>query len=513
MIAIDRTEGHWLLRLAVAAALVVAFALQLTPPEARAAGKTLTVGIEVDPTGFDAIKGRVLGEAPASVAVTIMDRLMERGPDGNLVGTLAVSWSESADGKSYVYKLRRGVTFHDGTPFNADAVVAHFTRILDPANKYVGLMFIQPVQSVEKVDDYTVRVNLAHRWLPAREVFSVFALCCFIPSPKAVAADIQNRAPVGTGPYMFKEWKGGDRIVVVRNPNYWDKSAKVTFDEIVFRILPDQQTRFAALQSGEIDATWTDRGLSIVQARQDPNLTVHSLEGGGGSIIFLNATKPPLDDVRVRRTLSHAWDQKYYVEKLLLGTQGITTHGLGPGVKCDAGYLSGGDVEDAKKLLAEVGKPVTVELLHTSTQRGREFGLLYQQLGKRAGITMTLKPMDQLSFVQAVFANNYQIAGWRIADTGDIGPQLFGLLHSKSPYNLAHYSDAEMDKLLVAMYRATTDQERIDATCAVVRKMNADAPILWQTGRIHNAITKKSLRGLRPLFQGVLDARFTWFEE
>ena len=507
------TQPHWLRRLAFAAAMLLGFALPWTPQTTHAAGKTLTVGIEVDPTGFDAIKGRVLGEAPASVAVTIMDRLMEHGPDGKLVGALAVSWSEAADGKTFVYKLRRGVTFHDGTPFNADAVVAHFTRILDPANKYVGLMLIQPVQSVEKVDDYTVRVNLAHRWLPAREVFSMFALCCFIPSPKAVAADTQNRAPVGTGPYMFKEWKGGDRIVVVRNPNYWDKSARIYFDEIVFRILPDQQTRFAALQSGEIDATWTDRGLSIVQARQDPDLTVHSLEGAGGGIILLNATKPPLDDVRVRRALSRAWDQKYHVDKLLMGTQGVTMHGMGPHAKCDPGYLPGGDVEGARKLLAEIGKPVTVELLHTSTQRGREFGLLYQQLAKRAGIGMTLKPLDQLSFVQAVFANNYQIAGWRIADTGDIGPQLFALLYSKSPYNLAHYSDDEMDKLLVAMNMAGTDQERVDATCAVVRKMNADAPILWWSGRIHNAIAKKSLQGLRPLFQGVLDPRFAWFEE
>jgi peptide/nickel transport system substrate-binding protein len=512
MTSITRIQPRSLGRLTLAGAVMLGFVLLAAPHAAQAGGKTLTIGIEVDPTGFDAIKGRVLGEAPASVAVTVMDRLMEQGPDGKLVGALAVSMSESDDGKTYTYKLRRGVTFHDGTPFNADAVVAHFARILNPANKYVGLLFIRPLQSVEKVDDYTVRFNLAHRWLPAREVLSVFSLCCLIPSPKAVAADTQNRAPVGTGPYMFKEWKGGDRIVVVRNPNYWNKDVKVYFDEIVFRILPDQQTRFAALQSGEIDATWTDRGLSIVQARQDPNLTVHSLNGAGGGIIFLNASKPPLDDVRVRRALSHVWDQKYHVEKLLMGTQGVTTDGMGPGAKCDAGYLSH-DIEAAKKLLAEVGKPVAVELLHTSTQRGREFGLLFQQLAKRAGITMTLKPMDQLSFMQTVFTNSYQIAGWRIADTGDIGPQLFALLHSKSPYNLAHYSDADMDKLLVTMRMAGTEQERADAMCAVVRKMNADAPILWWSGRTHNAIAKKSLQGLRPLFQGVLDARFAWFEE
>ena len=479
---------------------------------AQAQGKTLTVGIEQEPTGFDAVKGRVLGEAPASVMLTMVDRLMAYDADGKLTGELAESMAASEDGLSYVFKLRKGVKFHDGTDFTADDVVTHFNRILDPASKYVGLLFINPIKEAVKVDDHTVRLNLKHPWQPMRDILSAFGLGTFIPSARAVAADTMNRHPIGTGPYRFKEWRGGDKVVVERNPSYWNKDAKVHFDEIVFKVLPDQQTRFAALQSGEIDVTWTDRGHSIVQAKSDPNLTVHSRNGEGGGILFLNNSKPPLDDVRVRRALSMVWDQKYYVESQLQNTQLITHSGFDDGGKCDAGYLGDGKFAAAKKLVAEIGKPIEVELMHTATQRGREFGLLWQQLAKRAGITIKLKPMDQLAFVGTVFKNDYQMAGWRIADAGDIGPQLFALLFSKSPYNLAHYADEEMDKLLLVMRTAETPEKRKTAMCAVVRKMNQDAPILWSSGRTHNAIAKKGLKGLRPLYQGIVDVRFAFFE-
>lgn len=499
-------------RLAMVGTVLTGAATLLAAGPAEAAGKTLTVGIEQEPTGFDAVKGRVLGEAPASVMLTMVDRLMAYDADGKLTGELAESMTASEDGLTYIFKLRRGVKFHDGTDFTAADVAAHFNRILDPAAKYVGLMFINPIKGAEKVDDHTVRFNLKHPWQPMRDIMSAFALGTFIPSAKAVAADTMNRHPVGTGPYRFKEWRGGDKVVVERNPNYWNKDAKVHFDEIVFKLLPDQQTRFAALQSGEIDVTWTDRGHSIVQARSDPKLTVYSRNGEGGGILFLNNSKPPLDDVRVRRALSMVWDQKYYVESQLQNTQLVTKTGFNDDGKCDAGYLGDAKFAEAKKLVAEIGKPIEIELMHTATQRGREAGLLWQQLAKRGGITIKLKPLDQLAFVGTVFKNDYQMAGWRIADAGDIGPQLFALLLSKSPYNLAHYKDPEMDKLLMVMRTAETPEKRKTAMCAVVRKMNQDAPILWGSGRTHNAIAKKTLKGLRPLYQGVVDVRFTWFD-
>ncbi|MGD9878838.1 MAG: ABC transporter substrate-binding protein [Reyranella sp.] len=499
-------------RSAIIGAVLAGVAAFLAVGAAEAANKTLTVGIEQEPTGFDAVKGRVLGEAPASVMLTMVDRLMAYDADGKLKGELAESMTASEDGLTYIFKLRKGVKFHDGSDFTADDVVTHYNRVLDPASKYVGLMFISPIKGAEKVDDHTVRINLKHPWQPMRDGLSAFALCCFIPSAKAVAADTMNRQPVGTGPYRFKEWRGGDKIVVERNPNYWNKDAKVHFDEIVFKVLPDQQTRQAALQSGEIDVHWTDRGHSIVQAKSDPKLTVYSRNGEGGGILFLNNSKPPLDDVRVRRALSMAWDQKYYVESQLQNTQLVTKTGFDDEGKCDSGYLGDAKFAEAKKLVAEIGKPIEVELMHTATQRGREYGLLWQQLAKRAGITMKLKPMDQVAFIGNVFKNDYQMAGWRIADAGDIGPQLFALLQSKSPYNLAHYADPEMDKLLVTMRTAPTPEKRKTAMCSVVRKMNQDAPILWASGRTHNAIAKKGLKGLRPLYQGVVDVRFAWFD-
>ena len=115
-------------------------------------GGSITVGLETDLRGFDPIKGRVLGNAAATVINVIQDRLFDVDEDGNLVAMLATGAEQEEGGKSWLITLRDDVTFHDGTPFNADAVVAHWTRILSP--RYIGGIFLQPMKSIEKVDEF-----------------------------------------------------------------------------------------------------------------------------------------------------------------------------------------------------------------------------------------------------------------------------------------------------------------------------------------------------------------------
>jgi 4-phytase/acid phosphatase/peptide/nickel transport system substrate-binding protein len=309
---------------------------------------------------------------------------------------------------------------------------------------------------------------------------------------------------------MFKEWRSGDRFVVVANPNYWGDDGP-HLDEITFRFLPDQQTRLASLQSGDIDVMWMDRGTTIRSAQKDDSLDEHDTLGNGSLIIFLlNGSKPPLDDLRVRQALSHAWDQTLAMKVFYRNTQTEITHPYGSLLDCgEAGYRAH-DIEKAKQLLADYGQPVAFEMIHTTPPRGREVGQLMQQLFKRVGVTLNLKPVDQLQLRQRVFTNNYEMSGWRIGDIPDQGPQLFGLFHSKSGYNITKYRAAEMDALLEQQRLLTDAEARGELLCRIAETINRDAPILYAGGRRHYAFTRQRLKGLPALAYGLIRLGHAW---
>ena len=373
-------------------------------------GGTLTIGVETDLQGLEALKAHVLGVTANKVATTLMERLMEFDDEGKMRPVLATDVKASDDGLSWVYTLRKGVKFHDGSDFTAEDVAFYMNRLLEPKNKYFGRLFIAPMKDVTVEGPHKVSINLKHPWVAMQIFGSQYSFTSFIGQTSSIKADTQNRAPGGTGPFVFKEWRPGDRIVVERNPNYWNADA-IHLDRIVFRIMPDPQTRYASLQSGEVDIIWTDRGASVLDARKNANLNLHTRVGTGAAIIFLNTAKPPLDNVEARRALSHAWSQEIYVKASRRGTVPVSFHPLGPDSKCQIDNYRTPSSKLAKEHVAKAGGPFSVDLIHTATQRGREFGEIYQQLAKKAGITMNLKPVDQVQLRKLVFTNNYNISG------------------------------------------------------------------------------------------------------
>ncbi|MCG8634248.1 MAG: ABC transporter substrate-binding protein [Desulfobacterales bacterium] len=489
----------------------------LPPGPAGAAGPgyggTLTFGSENDFRGFDPLKINGLSICAAIASSTIHERLFDADAKGNLIPALALSAAPSKDGRKWTITLRQGVTFHDGTPFNADAVVCNWSRLLNPENRFRGRSSIAPVRSVEKVDEYTVQFNLSHAWLPFPKILTdTRALYAHIISPRALKDDTQSRAPVGTGPFMFQEWKSGDRFVVKKNLNYRQKE-KPYLDKIIFKSVPDHQTRFASLESGQMDVIYMDRGHIIKRARDNASLVHYQGDSSGAETAFLNTTKPPLDDPGVRRAIAHAWNQAVYVDMSYKNSIPLARHPFGEGLPCgDAGYRAH-DPEKARSLIEQYGKPVEIECIHTNTKRGREFGLMLQQFCKKIGVTVKTKGMDISPIVKQVFSKNYHVSSWRIPPMTDFGPYLYKYFYSESRINATGYNNPEMDELLLAQQTETDPEKRREILCSITALLNTDVPLLYRGGRRVHIIAKKGLMGIPEIRNGVVDISGAWIEK
>jgi len=476
-------------------------------------GGTLTVGVDKDFRGFDPLSAVYLQYGDRSVVMSIEERLFDMDVKGKLVPELGLSATPSEDKKTWTVKLRKEVSFHDGTRFNADAVVTHWQRMLDPQNVFSGASYIEAVKSVTKVDDYTVQFNLKHPWAAFASMISGTQWTgAFIPSPKAVREETQNRAPVGTGPFMFKEWLASDRLVVVKNPNYWRKG-KPYLDSVVFRPIPNVQARFDGLRSGATDLILTDWGPHIFDAEKDRSLKVYSADSSGPYTFIINTDNPPLDDARVRQALAHAWNQESYLQGDSRRTSPVAKEPFGGALACgDCGYRDYDPVK-ARTLLAEYGKPVALELLMPDTPQGREAGEAMQKLFKDVGITLKLTLVSEGGLVKQVMRGDYQIAGWRLMDLNDMGPYLRVCLHSKGKLNFSRYRSPAMDELLETQQMVADDEARQKALCRIATKINEDVMYLYGGGRRFHVIAKPSIQGITRIEHGVIRLGDAWVKE
>jgi peptide/nickel transport system substrate-binding protein len=255
------------------------------------------------------------------------------------IPSLATSWDVTDDGLEWTFHLREGVTFQDGTPFNADAVVFNFERWWDTSNPYNkgadqfiywDYMFQgfkgdenSVLANVEKVDDMTVKLTLNR---PNASMLNTLAMENFrFASPAAVEEQGDNYGTaegkaVGTGPFMVKEWVKEDHLTLARNDNYWGEMP--TLDEIVYRVIPDTSAAFLALQAGEIDmiSLWASPSPDeIAQAQADPNIQVVYNPAFNVGYLGLNLYKDWLQNINVRLAISYAIDKQAIIDALYPG--------------------------------------------------------------------------------------------------------------------------------------------------------------------------------------------------
>jgi len=502
-------------RRVVPVVLVALVGAVLTLPSfAQTTGGTLVIG-----RGADAVTlSFYASAAPDSETMAhVVETLFKLSPDGKVEPHLAESSQLSADGRQLTIRLRRGIRFHDGTPFDAAAVKWNIDYFRNPDNRVPFRFLVSEVTGVDVVDATTARITTGRPFVPLLAHLTHDFIGMHSPAAVERAGGMRppdgapyGRAPVGTGPYKFREWVRGDRIVLERNPDYWGPN-KPALDQIVWRVIPDDGARVLALESGQIHVAVrvpprdTSR-LAINRAlRVDRTSSLRTIYAA------FNYQRRPFTDVRVRQAFNYAVNKRAIVQTILGGAARVSDAPISPGIVGYAPVMTYAyDVAKAKQLLAEAGFPngLNVTFHHPTgryVQDAAVAAAVQAQL-REAGINARLVTMEWATYLQVTNRPVNQtdiemfMLGWGTV-TGDADYGLYSLFHSSqwAPGGSSRffYKNDRVDGLL-DQARAITDPARRAATYKQAMELiMQDAPWLF----LHS---ESQITGLRREVQGLV---------
>lgn len=429
---------------------------------AQAAPAVMRIGIGTSPTRLDPMMTTIGDEY-------IYDNLVFNGltrmqADQTVVPDLAASWHYSADLKHWTFVLRRGVKFHNGRELVADDVLAFFNRLLDPKNAAPSRSNYTMIEKVSAPDAYTVVFDLSFPYGGFADIMTDRQVK--IP-PRDLVGQLATH-PIGTGPFMFQSYTPSDRMVLVKNPNYFEPGLP-KLDGVELRIIPEMSVKLAALEAGDLDIVWDLPLEQVKPLNGHAGLRVESVATASWDAAVMNNIIPPFNDARVRRAFNIGLDKRDLVELVLFGQGAPTISPIPPTHPFFAKDIpfNKADPDGARKLLAEAGHPdgVKVPIIVPVGRPVRErLGVTLQQLLAPAGFTLEVQRVPFASYTAEVSGKApLFIDGYFARPT--IDTSIYPFLHSKGSWNplLWHYSNPAVDKALDAA-RLTGDpaQQKTD---------------------------------------------------
>ncbi|MEP1207334.1 MAG: ABC transporter substrate-binding protein [Rhizobiaceae bacterium] len=454
-------------KLLAAAVITTAIAPLVLAGQAIAAKTSLVMGMALEPPHLDPTAG-----APAAidevVYANVFEGLTRIGSKGEVLPALAESWDISEDGKTYTFKLRVGVKYHDGSDFNAEDVKFSLDRARAEGSTNAQKALFAGIESVTVKDANTVVVQLKS---PAGNfLFNMGWGDAVIVA--AETADGNKANPVGTGPFKFGSWVKGASVNLVKNADYW--GTPVALDTATFRFISDPAASLSAMLAGDVDAFANfPSPESMPQLQADPRFKVVIGSTEGETILSTNNTKPPFNDVRVRRAIAHAIDRQAIVDGAMFG-QGtpIGTH-FAPHHPAYVNLVDRYpmDLDAAKKLLAEAGFPngfeATLKLPPpTYARRGGE--IVASQL-RKIGIDLEIIPVEWGVWVPEVFkAKDYDLTIVSHTEPMDIG------IYSRKDYYF-NYSNDTFNDIIAKLNVTTGEAERYALMSEAQKVISEDA--------------------------------------
>ena len=444
---------------------------------------------------------------PCYSNLMIYDQTKRLGRMDTIVGELAEKWSWQDNYRNLVLFLRRDVKWHDGQPFTSKDVKFTFDVVREASDAPAKLR-INPrkewyanVDAIEAPDPYTVVFRLKR---PQPSLVAMLASGYSPVIPAHVPLAEHRSRCIGTGPFKFKEWKRGQSVELVRNPDYFVKG-RPYLDAVRYTVIVERGTRVAALQANQIDLAYPgETTLSIAEQLQKavPTMVLTETASNVSENLLLNTKKPPFDDVKVRRALSFAIDRRTYTQTVHRGAAVIGASlapkpwGVWGLLDKDLGQLPGyggaapGRAQ-ARKLLAEAGfgpsNPLKVELVTRAIAIYLDFaGFVVSDL-KQVGVEATLKQIDTAQWHPMVTRREFQI-GANLTGLGvdDPDANFYENYACGSPRNYGDYCNEEVGRLIDQQSQEIDAQKRLTLVWQIQKKLEEDAarPTMgWRTDR------------------------------
>jgi peptide/nickel transport system substrate-binding protein len=411
-------------------------------------GGTLTVAIQGEAMTLDPIASVQWSER--QILFLIFDSLVTLAPDFSVHPMLAESWDVSPDGKQITLHLRKGVKFQDGTDFDADAVKWNFDYRLDPATGSPQRKQLAVINSVDVIDKSTVALKLKEPFPPLMAALADRAGLMVSPTAvKKYGKDFGSH-PVGTGPFVFKEWVRGNHADVDRNDHYWQEG-KPYLDHVAFVDVPNTTVGLQRLVTGEIDfmAELQPRDIQLVQ--DNPDIKLNPIKTGQWYSLQWHWNEPPFNNAKLRKAISYAIDRNRINAILWNGQATIANGPSAPGLWWSPSIKPYEyNPEKAKQLLAEAGiKPGTkLTLSDPSNNITRQYDQLVKEQLDAVGLDVQLQPVDYDLYYQLTLERKINFVPMTWTQRADPDGLLYILFHSNGTANSTGYSNPEVDKLL-----------------------------------------------------------------
>ena len=439
--------------------------------------RVITIAHSGDPTTLDPHKS--FNGLVFTVTNQLYETLLFRAADGSLQPRLATQWTP-VDETTWEFKLREGVKFSDGTPFNAEAVKFSLERLADPETEGPGAFIVNMIEEITVVDDTTVRIRTSTPFTPLLAHLSHPVTA--IVSPTAAAGDL-SKQPAGTGPFLLEDWKAGDSVTLKANPDYWGGQPKV--DRVVLRIIPEAGTQLTELKAGTVDLISNVQPERFAEIDNDPQLSATRFLGWGSMFLGFNMKAGPLAQPEVRKAIAMAIDRQGIVDTLRQGMAQFGNALVPPTVFGSVPDLAGPeyDPEGAKALLAQAGVTTPLKLT-LNTYEGSENQQIAQAIQaqlSQIGIDLEVIVTDYGAFSEAIAQEDHGLwlSSWGTV-TMDADYTLWALLHSgqHDADNRAFYANPQVDEWLTEARRTTDDAERQALYRQIQEQVMADLPYL-----------------------------------
>lgn len=486
--------------------------------DTSASPKVVVVGLQAEPTSLDA--HQISDYNSSRAAMEIYDQLVQfKDESTELEPDLAEKWDVSSDGKEYTFYLRKDVKFHDGTPFNAEAVKISIDRQIDKKSPYYSTgqypyadFTFGSIDQVKVVDESTVKIMLKEPFAPFLSNMAMHAASIVSPTALKKYGKDFTKHPVGTGPFKLASWTPGVEVVLEKNPDYFKGAPKL--DKVIFKPITEDQTRLSNLEAGELDLIVNIPPDDLERLKADENLQIIEQPGMHVWWTAFNTQKKPFDDVRVRQAINLAINKDVIVNQLLKGTGEIANTPIPPMVWGHDPEVKNYeyDPEKAKKLLAEAGYPNGFEATYgvpesgSGMQQPATMAAAIQADLAKVGIKLKIQTFEWGTYLDKVFAppakndlDMHQMS-W-VGDNGDPDNFLYILFSSEqwptAGFNDAYYKNPKVDQLLKQARIIEDKQKRTEMYSEAQKLIMADAPWVVLDHEKQIVVAKKNLKNFK----------------